>query len=478
MADEIAQVCQLEIEGLTLVIKGSVKVAAWIAQVIKSMLASGFERVLEQRGQKHDMKDIWKLSKDGPPQVIKVDEKDLDAVLEAAKKAGLRWTRIIDFDGTDGRVPVCMPPQDAGLFSAIVNSYVQKDITESQKILNEYNEEISELKERLLHVEAGERNPIRVRIENMEQAHDELVDVLEGKKTTIESGGILSFQDYLATAAGTEFEKDPEKAMAEYAKGVELGPSIMAKDCLQPIRSKVLVPDSEMRFYVPDSGVSIVRKFETDENELVFSNYSFKSESGEVYEFSDKGTTKAAWNTQILPDILDKAGILGDTPCRLFESEEKMQVYEKYHNNVSIPSEEKAVGEQELGFSSAEAEENIQFAMIEKVKGMASAKVDENEVHIPVHAGQMFQQDGKVSIQSDDLIYQFESVLPRVAEDAGDYVLAVDKDSEVTVIDKEGEKKQISAARAQKEIFAVQQGETKPLLEAVKQRGLSARKEG
>ena len=34
MADEIAQVCQMEIEGTTMVIKGSVKVISWLAQAI------------------------------------------------------------------------------------------------------------------------------------------------------------------------------------------------------------------------------------------------------------------------------------------------------------------------------------------------------------------------------------------------------------------------------------------------------------
>ena len=194
------------------------------------------------------------------------------------------------------------------MFSAIVQASLHKDISESQKILDSYNEEISELKEKLLHVDAGERNFIRTRIENLEQARDELMNILEEKKSMAENGGIMSFQDYLATAAGTEFEKDPEKAMAEFAKGVEMGPKVTAKECMQPIRSKAAMPDSEVRFYSPEMGVTVTRKFEV-ENDVVYSIYSFKTEKGELYEFSDKGMTKAEWNTQTLPQMLDKAGI-------------------------------------------------------------------------------------------------------------------------------------------------------------------------
>lgn len=456
MADEIAQVCQIEIEGTTMVIKGSVKVISWLAQAIKSLLQSVAEYKTERGGEKHDMKDIWKLSKDGPPQVIQVDEKNLETVLNAAAKQGLRWTRATDFDCCDGKVPICMPPQDTAMFSAIVQASLHKDISESQKILDSYNDEISEMKERLLHADAGERSSIRTRIENMEQARDELMNILEEKKSMAENGGVMSFQDYLASAAGTEFEKDPEKAMAEFAKGVEMGPKVSAKDCMQPIRAKAAMPDSEIRFYSPEMGVAITRKFEV-ENDMVYSTYSFKSEKGEMYEFTDKGMTKAEWNAHILPQMLDKAGILMDTPCRMFDSEKSLQIYEKYYNNTPIASEEKLAESYELGFSSAEAKQNIMSAMGDKMKGMSSAGIDDSKIYISVPAEQMIQRDGKVSVRVGDLLFQFEGVLPR-AKDDGIYTLEIGKESSVTVKDKDGAEKQISSLRAQKVISAVHQG--------------------
>ena len=458
MADEIAQVCQLEIEGTTMVLKGSVKVIAWLAQAVKAMLQGASDRMTERKGQKRDMKAIWKLSKDGPPQVIMIDENNLEAVLDAAKKAGLRWTMPPDFNSTDGKVPICLPPQDMALFSAIVQSSLQKDISKSQKIIDGYNKEIAELKEKLVDEEglsAEQKKAINAKIENLEQARDEVTGILEGKKVMAGNGGIMSFQDYLATSVGTEFEKDPEKAMAEYAKGVDLGPSLAAKECLQPIRSKALMPDSEIRFYVPEMGVDITRRFEV-EGGMVYSTYSFKSESGEMHEFSDKGMTKAEWNARILPDMLDKAGILEDTPCRAFDSEEKLRAFEKYHNNIPLKSEENWTENNSLGFSTAEAKQNIQFALEDKMKGMASAKVDENKVYIQLEADQLIQRDGKVSAQIGDTLYQFGGVIPKAKAD-GTYTISVEKDSTVTVKKKGETEKQISALRAQKDIFAARQ---------------------
>lgn len=458
MADEIAQVCQLEVEGIKMVLKGSVKVIAWLAQAIKAMLQGASEQMLERRGQKQDMKAIWKLCKDGPPQVIMVDEKNLETILDAAKKAGLRWTIPPDFNSTDGMVPLCCPPQDMALFSAIVQSSLQKEISKSQKIINDYNNEIAELREKLVDEEGlsiGQKNAINAKIENLEQARNEVTGILEGKKVMAGNGGIMSFQDYLATSAGTEFEKDPEKAMAEYAKGVDFGPSLAAKECLQPVRSRALMPDSEIRFYVPEMGVDITRRFEVEDT-IVYSTYSFKSESGEMHEFSDKGITKDEWNKRILPSLLDKAGILEDTPCRAFDSEEKLRTFEKYHNNIPLKSEETRTENNSLGFSTAEAKQNIQFALEDKMKGMSSAKVDENKIYIQLETEQLLQRDGKVSAQIGDILYQFGGVIPKAKTD-GTYTISIEKDSVVTVKEKGKTEKQISALRAQKDIFAARQ---------------------
>ena len=218
------------------------------------------------------------------------------------------------------------------------------------------------------------------------------------------------------------------------------------------------MPDSEVRFYSPEMGVTVTRKFEV-ENDVVYSIYSFKTEKGELYEFSDKGMTKAEWNTQTLPQMLDKAGILLDAPCRMFDSEKSLQIYEKYYNNTPIASEEKLAESYELGFSSAEAKQNIISAIGDKMKELSSAGIDENKINISISAEQMIQRDGKISVQVGDSLFQFEGVIPK-AKDDGMYTLELGKESMVTVKDRDGGEKQISAMRAQKVISSVQQGMT------------------
>lgn len=169
--------------------------------------------------------------------------------------------------------------------------------------------------------------------------------------------------------------------------------------------------------------------------------------------------TKAEWNTQTLPQMLDKAGILLDTPCRMFDSEKSLQIYEKYYNNTPIASEEKLAESYELGFSSAEAQKNIISAIGDKMKELSSAGIDENKINISISAEQMIQRDGKISVQVGDSLFQFEGVIPK-AKDDGMYTLELGKESMVTVKDRDGGEKQISAMRAQKVISSVQQGMT------------------
>lgn len=456
MADEIAQVCQLEIEGAKIVLKGSVKVIAWLAQALKALMEKGATKITEHKGEK-SMKDIWKLSKDAPPQVIVIDDADLKNVLSAAEKAGLRWCPVPDLNANDGKTPICIPPQDAGLFSAIVQRYLTDDITESQKILNSYNADIAELKEKLLHASPEKRNEIRSKIENIEQARDELSAILDDKKNSLEKGCTLSFQDYLSSGAGTEFEKDPEKAMAEYEKGVDIAPSFSAVECMQPIRNKALMPDSKIRFYVPEIGVSITREFKIEDG-VVYSNYSFKTEKGEMFEFTDKGKTKEEWNSAILPEMLDKAGILEDTKCRVFDSKERLEAYSKYFNNVLLNSEVKLTEEGKLVFSSAEVENEIRTSVNDMLKSMASAKVDENQVELVIPPEKLVAKRGKINvIVNENTTFVLKNVKPGPKQYDGNYNISISKDSMVTIQEKSKPAKKVSAEIASKELHLARQ---------------------
>ena len=72
MADEIAQVCQMEIEGTTMVIKGSVKVISWLAQAIKALLQNAAERKTEHGGEKHDILRRYNILSGGENMVMHI----------------------------------------------------------------------------------------------------------------------------------------------------------------------------------------------------------------------------------------------------------------------------------------------------------------------------------------------------------------------------------------------------------------------
>ncbi len=440
MADDVSQVIALEIEGIKFAIKGTLKVASYFLQALKALFdfskekyADHKEKKLEAPGE-HDLKDIYKLS-NGNPQVVQVDNRFLNEVLESATKNGLRFTMPIDFDATDNQTPICIPAQDFPMFAAILENKMHKQEEVSNKKIKTLDSEVRELKEKIFH----ERNPkkketMEIQLENMEQARDEMQRTVDSMKSCMENGLGMSFMEYLTTAKGTEFEKDPEKAMYEYSHGVDIAPSFKAKDCMQPIRCTELMPESKVRFYVPEIGVTVTRNFEV-ENNIVYSNYSFKTDSGEMYEFSDKDMTKEKWNEEVLPDLFGKSGILESTPCRTFDSKERLEKYAKYFNKLTPPSEKKVQVDPRTGdlvFSSAEVKAAIEKAVIDKTRGLASADITKSfdTVSFTVPQENIYMDKGKLSFDFQDKTYRLDGDLPQINSMDGENITFTVKKSD------------------------------------------------
>ena len=449
MADDVAQVIALEVEGIKFAIKGTLKVASYFLQAMtalfnfsKEKYADHKEKKLEAPGE-HDLKDIHKLS-NGTPQVIQVDNQFLNEVLESATKNGLRFTKPIDFDATDNQTPICIPAQDFPMFAAILENKMHKKVDESNTVIKAYDSEIRELREKIFH----EHNPkkketMEIKLENMEQARNEIQNTVDTMKNRMENGLGMSFMEYLQTAKGTEFEKDPEKAMYEYMHGVDIAPSFSAKECMQPIRSKDLMPDSKVRFYVPEIGVTVTRNFEI-ENNIVYSNYSFKTDSGEMYEFTDKDMTKEKWNDEVLPNLFDKAGILENTQCRTFDSKERLEKYARFFNKLTPPSEKKVQVDSrtgELVFSSAEVKAAIEKAVNDKTKGLASANITNSfdTVSFTVPQDKIYMDKGRLSFDFQDKTYRLDGDLPQInSMDGGNITFTVKKSDSFKFASKEG----------------------------------------
>ena len=432
-SDEIAQVCELEVQGVTMAVKGGVQAASWLLQAIKAMLTSAHDKSLNSGGNK-SMLDIWELSKNEAPAVIDIPEKYYEEILSIAQSQGLRFHACIDMDPSDSKLPIALPPQDVAMFSAIVKPFLEKDISAAERVINSYNEDISELKERQLNATPEERAKLDIQREQLERAKEQLEALVSEEKEDLAGANVMSFTDYLAKGVGTEFEKDPDKAVSEYEKGVELSKSFAASECMQPIREARLVPESKLRFYVPEIGATITREFSVDAaTNLVSSKYTIKTDEGELFEFSDKDVTTKSWNERILPKMLDKAGITKDTQCKTFDTKEKYLAYIKYFNNVTPKSEENVEGrteEEKKGFRLADAFKEIKTAVAEGRKARASA---EESVTISIPQEELIQKDGRL-IYKDPIgaEYEFKDIQPGKVEN-GKIEFTISGDSKVAV---------------------------------------------
>lgn len=411
MADEIAQVCELEIQGIKMVCKGTLEVISFMARAIKAMFSGGQSLVdwahtkfLNRKGNK-TFKEMLDLCDGNPPQALSIREADFEEVLRLAEQRGLHYHMAVDFIPNDGMVPVLISPQEVPLWGQIYKAVASRRLEEDKKTVFSYDKSIAEEKEKLNNCkDPEERAGIEARMENYEQAKREASQWVDYAEEVINKEDVtMSLQDYLKQSKGTDFEKNPEAAMAEHKMGVEIGPKISAKESFQPIRDKSFMPDSKIMFYVPETGAIVTREFKLDEGTgLVYSDYSVKTDNGEIFSCSDKGKTKAAWNEDGLPALLDKAGLLEGIACRAFDNEEKLKRFLSYHNKLASPSQEKveaALKEGKEVFSQAEAKDEVIKSVSEQSKGIASAEATGAEVEIVCHPQMLTRENGKIRLQ-------------------------------------------------------------------------------
>lgn len=426
MGDDIAQLCQLEFEGIKYVIKGTVEAAMFIGRLMRAVFGKGENAVesikdksLKVPGEKKSLTAISLLSEGGAPQAINVRDINVDDLKAAAKDAGLHWYIPIDTDPNDHITPMQVPAQEVATYKQLIDVLTARQLEKDKRELNSHDSALAELKEKLNNAIPGsdEAKALEIQIENLSQARDEAkkwVDYGEEVLATPADKFGYSIQEFLQQCKNTDLESDPEIARAEMDKGVEIGPKISAKECLQPIRDKSLMPDSKIMFYVPEIGAVITRDFNVDEKtNLVYSDYTIKTQSGEIMSFSDRNMTKADWNDKVLPDLLQNAGVLEGTLCRAFNDQAKLERFLQYHNKLENPtisrvSEKAKSGEQV--FSSAEAKSEILNAVSEQEKGFASARVDSDKVEIYCTPEMFTNRGGKLDFKvQDDEHLQFNA---------------------------------------------------------------------
>lgn len=475
MADEIAQVLAMEVDGVKLVFKASLEVAEFLARALRALIRSSKESVekgkekkadkdLHSAGEK-DIADIFKLSEGNPPQALDIREVDYNQVVELATKKGLHFATAIDFIPNDGLTPIMVPAQEAVVWSQIYKAVAGQRLEEDKKVVSGYDNQISEEMEKLLNCKSDEeREQTETKIENLQQAKSEASKWVDyGEDMANKEDATMTIQDYIRQSEGTDFEKSPEIAIAEYKKGVEIGAKIGAKESLQPIRDKNYIPESKYMFYVPETGAIITRNFGLDsETGVAYSNYAVKTNNGEIYRCSDKGMTKDKWNRTELPKLMDKAGVLEETECRAFNTEEKLKAYLEYHGKIKSPAQEnveKQLREGKEVFNSAEVKREILNAVSEQKKGFASANVRNEDVEIVCDPKILTRENGRLCMcLSNDEIITFAKISGEGMTNKGMARFCINDESDVTFIKKTDRAKtqiNISPIEAQRKIKEV-----------------------
>lgn len=388
MDGEMGQVISLEIQGVRMAITAGLKTAEVFVRMIKAL----FDLRVQHKGE-HSMKDIFKLSEGRPPEYLDLPQEFVEKLKVFAKSNKLHYSILADLDAKDGKIQFCVPPMESGAFQAFVRQHAKEAADECKTQIDKYDKQIGELNEKLLHCESDEeKEKLNNEIALLEQARDEASKSLDKYEKIAETGGVITMEDYLRTGRGGTFEEDPDKAISEINEGIEQGSKMSMKECLQPVRDESLMPESKIRFYLPDMGVEICREFHLDDDtKLVYSDYSLTTEKGEKVEMSDKNISAAKWNEEYVGKLLDAAGCVESTKARVFTSQEAMERFIKYAGQIKTIAE----GNVE-GFSNADVESEVKEVLSENLKGVTSAKMDKTGITFTIPDNALKQENGKL----------------------------------------------------------------------------------
>ena len=348
MADEIAQVVDLEYKGIYYLLKGTKEVIAAMVKGIKNLTNWTHKKWLDKPGScswqkiqeaSEGMAPILEFPKEMFEETIDIS-KDPDVKGSGkispfeyyCRKNGLRYCIMPDLNPNDDYIPVVVLAQDFGIHDEQIKSYMTKRVAAEESKDKDYDAKIEEAKERLSKAETPEeKEKIEEEIKELEEAKAQNKELLDESNEKMEKNNVLEFADYLKQAKGTDFLDNPDRALMQ-AESCGMVREFMADDCMYPIRDEGFVPDSKELYYSQKTGddklLTVKRKFETDDKGLVYSVYEVKDPlNGDKVELvSDRGLSYEAWKEK-LSEILKRAGIMKDQPLTVVRSEEGLKEY-------------------------------------------------------------------------------------------------------------------------------------------------------
>lgn len=373
MADEIAQVVEMEYKGVYYLFKGTKEAVALMARMVKALIDKGVNAYQNMEGNRN-WKTIQKNSEGVPPilefpkemfevkpMMVNGEQVEISEFELYCRQNRLQYCIMPDFNPADDYIPVAVLAQDMGVHQEQIKSAMNRRIEGEKAKDTEYDEKIVAARERVANATTDEER---------EAAEEELKMLLEGKAQNAEllkeseekqkNENVIDFCDYLRQGEGTIAELDPSLAMSQEAV-CGIVREYTPYECMWPVREAELVPESKEIIYCQrdseDQIHKISRKFKEDEQGMIYSEYYVKVPgSSEVKVFSDFGLSREEWERQ-LPNVLKEGGLVNGEPTAVVQSEERFLAYQKFlEENFKEPHAE----EKQKEYSSEEAKEYVE----------------------------------------------------------------------------------------------------------------------
>lgn len=378
MADEIAQVVEMEYKGAYYLFKGTKAMIAMMARFVKALHEWNNERYLKKPGN-CTWEKLQEVSNGTPPilefpkemfeeKVIRVEadgtkimKSDFDLYCE---KYDLRYCIMPDLNPNDDYIPVAVPAQDMGIHQEQIKAVMGRRIKKEEEKVSEYDAKIHVVKEKIANVTDPKEK---------ELLEGELAMLLEGKaqnemllsesKEKLEKDNMLDFAEYLKQGEGTLAEYDPKAALTE-ENVCGIVREYTPYECMWPVRDESLVPKGKEIYYSQrtsdDEVHTIRRKFFTDEQGQIYSQYYFKvqGEKGEKM-ISDYGLSRAMWEKK-LPELLAAGGFVNEAPTAVVHGKERFVKYQEFVEENFKKAQAAQTEVKAEAFSSEEAKNFVQ----------------------------------------------------------------------------------------------------------------------
>jgi len=348
MADEIAQVVEMEYKGVYYLFKGTKAMIAAMARFVKAVTAWKNEKYLKKPGN-CTWEKMQQISNGTPPLLEFPKEmfeervvgktKDGKDILKSdfdlyCEKYDLRYCIMPDLNPNDDYIPVAVPAQDMGIHQEQIKAVMGRRIQAEEAANSEYDVKIQQVKEKIDNcTDATERKELENELAMLIDGKAQNEMLLAESRDKFDKDNVLDFAEYLKQGEGTLAEYDPELALSE-ENVCGIVKEYTPYECMWPVRDKSLLPESKEIFYsqrTSDDKIHVIkREFCTDDHGQIYSQYYIKNPAtNKESVVSDYGYSKEKWEKEI-PKILKESGFVNEEPTAVVHGEERFVRYQEF----------------------------------------------------------------------------------------------------------------------------------------------------